>query len=602
MKVPTMADEDLLTQWALLLVATLEDLGVRQAVLSPGSRSTPLTWAFTRSTTIASDVLIDERAAAFFALGQAKQSARASALVCTSGSAAANYFPAIVEASQSHTPLLVITADRPFELQHCDAPQTIDQVKLYGDFVRGYFDLGMPDPSLASLRALRRYLSQALSLSEFPTPGPVHLNFRARKPLEPVILADSPLAARIQALRSEPLTRTLPPQVTVHTNALAELAQRCVAAKRGVITLGPRSPSAPSLLSPLRELLAVSDFSVLVESTSQLRHLAEQGLPADRVCDGFDWLYATKPGVERFTPDLVLQIGAPPTSGSWLQLLTQAPQIELHVLQEHGWSDPSSRASTALQGSGATTLCGLARIVGATPKTPSPWHHELHAANRAVWDTVNAHLESLSSAKPLAEPLAVSTILPALPSGTLLAVGNSLPVREIDLYCPQLAKNLRVLSQRGANGIDGLISNAAGAAQLHPGPTVCLVGDVSFLHDLGGLWAVRALKQPFVLIVLNNSGGRIFEQLPLLRGGDLSPEAAAAWLTPHELDLSLGAQLFGLPSHRVETRAALEAALATALSHPGGSLIDVRVGPSSSSESHRTILAACAEALSGIAS
>jgi 2-succinyl-5-enolpyruvyl-6-hydroxy-3-cyclohexene-1-carboxylate synthase len=597
-----MADDDLLTQWALLLVSSLEDLGVTHAVLSPGSRSTPLTWAFNRSSKIACQLVIDERSAGFFALGQAKQRGQASVLVCTSGSAAANYLPAVVEASQSHTPLLVITADRPYELQQCDAPQTIDQVKLFGNFVRGFFDLGMPDATLGALRALRRTLGQALALSEAPHAGPVHLNFRARKPLEPLLANDSTLSTRVRAVRNEPLSRTLPPQVAINDRALGDLARRCAMAKRGVVTLGPRAPSAASLLDPLRELLSVCNLTLLVESTSQVRHLAQQSLPAEQVCDAFDWLYATEQGAARFTPDFVLQLGAPLTSGSWQQRLNTASEVDLTVLQESGWSDPSSRARSVLQGSTAATLMALARQVRAAlpEKAPSSWHQQLAAANRGVWNTVREHLTALSSG-PLAEPMAVNAILEALPSGSLLAVGNSLPVREIDLYSPAMAKDLRVLSQRGANGIDGLISGAAGAASLHDGPTLCLLGDISFLHDVGGLWAARELKRPFAVVVLNNSGGRIFEQLPLLRAGTLSPSAAAAWLTPHDLQLDHAAQLFGLPGQRVETLGALKAALAEALRRPGASVLEVRVAPSSASQSHQTVLELCTAAMSQLA-
>ncbi|HEX2879790.1 MAG TPA: 2-succinyl-5-enolpyruvyl-6-hydroxy-3-cyclohexene-1-carboxylic-acid synthase [Polyangiaceae bacterium] len=598
-----MADPDLLTQWALLLVSSLEDLGVTHAVLSPGSRSTPLTWAFSQSSKITSHLVIDERSAGFFALGQAKQHGQASVLVCTSGSAAANYLPALVEASQSHTPLLVITADRPYELQQCDAPQTIDQVKLFGDFVRGFFDLGLPDASLGSLRGLRRTVSQALALSESPSPGPVHLNFRARKPLEPVIANDSALSARVKAVRSEPLRRPLPPRVAINETALQELAQRCAVAQRGVITLGPRAPSAPSVLGPLRELLAVCNLTVLVESTSQARHLAEQTLPSERVCDAFDWLYATERGAAAFTPDFVLQLGAPVTSGSWQQLLNTAPHIDLTVLQECGWSDPSSRARTVLQGSVGAALTALSQQLRSKDASTArgSWHQQLAAANQTLWNTVRTHLTALPS-EPLAEPVAVNAILDALPGGSLLAVGNSLPVREIDLYSPGMTKSLRVLSQRGANGIDGLISGAAGAASLHDGPTVCLVGDISFLHDVGGLWAARDLTRPFVVVVLNNSGGRIFEQLPLLREGTLTGAAAAPWLTPHDLQLDRAAQLFGLPGQRVDSLNALKTGLAEALARSGASVLEVRVLPSSASQSHQTLIKLCETALSQLAS
>lgn len=587
---------DLLTQWSRLLIETLARSGIRHAVLSPGSRSTPLTWAVAECSSLTHSVVLDERSAAFTALGYAKYSGQPCLLVCTSGTAAANYLPAIVEASQSHTPLVVVTADRPFELQRCDAPQTMDQVKLYGDFVRGFFDLGMPDESLGALRALRRSATQAVSLALTPDAGPVHLNFRARKPLEPVTAAGSELATRVQTLLDTPVHAPLPSTRVAASAAIKTLAQRCHEARRGVITAGPLPPHGPDLAPLLERFVQATGFSLLCETPSQLRHGARAALTQHR-CDSFDWILATPAGRSRFTPDFVLQLGPPLTSGAWHQLLSSTPELELHVLCESGWPDPEARARSVLQGSLTATLQALLEeLNGNAPVTN--WQNDLFAANTATHELIDGFAKEHQFDTPQREACAVRTLVETLPDGALLLLGNSLPVREIDQYVSGSSKRLEVISQRGANGIDGITSTAIGAAAQHFGPSVCLLGDVSFLHDIGGLWAARDLDRPLLIAVLNNGGGRIFEQLPLLHDGQLPAKRRDLWLTQHALNLSAAAELYGLRGERVDTAQQLGEAVQRALTHPGATVLDIRVDPDSARVDRDQLLARCETLLS----
>jgi 2-succinyl-5-enolpyruvyl-6-hydroxy-3-cyclohexene-1-carboxylate synthase len=301
-------------------------------------------------------------------------------------------------------------------------------------------------------------------------------------------------------------------------------------------------------------------------------------------------------------PDFVLQIGPSPTSGAWQEILARADDLELHILSEHSLQDPTARAQSVIQGSIPDSLNALAAALPSAPKASSAWHAQLARGNARLWEVIERELQQVQQRDSLAEPVAVRAVFDQLPTGALLALGNSLPVREIDQYVPASPKTVRVLSQRGANGIDGVLSSAIGAASVHPGPTLCLLGDISYLHDVGALWTARALNRPFVVAILNNQGGRIFEQLPLLRDGRVSDQSAAAWLTPHQLALGAGAALFGLRSVCVSTLADLNTALRDALRAPHASVIDIRVDPSSAQQMRNSLLASCDAALKTLTS
>jgi 2-succinyl-5-enolpyruvyl-6-hydroxy-3-cyclohexene-1-carboxylate synthase len=289
----------------------------------------------------------------------------------------------------------------------------------------------------------------------------------------------------------------------------------------------------------------------------------------------------------------VLQLGPPLTSGAWHLLLSDASDLELHVLCENGWPDPEARAHSVLQGSLATTLQALLDELGSTAAPANGWQSELLAANTAIRGALAGFHDEHRAAMPQREACAVRSLFDALPDDALLLLGNSLPVREIDQYVSGSHKRLKVISQRGANGIDGITSTAVGAAAVHRGPSVCLLGDVSFLHDLGGLWAARDLGRPLLIAVLNNGGGRIFEQLPLLHHTQLPAARRDLWLTQHSLDLSTAAQLYGLRAECVNSALELPRAVQRALSHPGTSVLDLRVDPDSARVDRDHLLARC---------
>ncbi len=575
--------------WSRLLLGSLAAAGVRDVVVSPGSRSTPLVWAALRLPGLRCHTIIDERSAGFFALGQARISGRPALVVCTSGSAGAHYLPAVVEAAASGTPLLVLTADRPFELSDCAAPQTIDQTRLFGVHARRFVDLGQPDAHPDALRALQRQAAAAVLATRSPDPGPVHLNARFRKPLEPD--RDAALEAQVEALLHAGLTRASAPRRVANPHDVEELAKCCRAAKSGLVVCGPMAPATAPTPATVARLARATGFAVFAEATSQQRFsLPSNGIAA---LDAGAWLF--EPG--RSAPDLVLQLGAPPTAATWDRYLASEPRLARHVVAERGWPDPRSTATSMLTGDPAASLEALADVLqarGSAPD-PSPWLHSIAKDNDRIWSIVEQELGAGDGA--LDEPGAVRLVLDTLPRDSLLAVGNSLPVRELDLYCRARAEGPAVWSQRGANGIDGLISGALGAALSSRAPTTLLLGDVSFLHDIGGLFAARSIDVPLTIAVVNNGGGRIFEQLPLADLEGLDAAAFEPWVTPHGLDLSHAAALYGLGYTRVDTASGLRHALSAGTLRPR--IVDMAVSPHSARDTGRRIRARIAAEAGG---
>jgi 2-succinyl-5-enolpyruvyl-6-hydroxy-3-cyclohexene-1-carboxylate synthase len=594
-KADTPSDAHLIGEWARLLFATLLDAGVRDVWVSPGSRSTPFTWAAQHMDGLDVRAVIDERSAAFLALGHARVTGRPSALLCTSGTAAANYFPAIIEASLSHLPLVVLTADRPLDVQQAAAAQTIDQVKLYGDHVRSFFDLGLPDPAPTALSGMRRAVAQAVSQSRGPVPGPVHLNLRARKPLEPALArneAERALSAHVTDLRQRPLARYAP-QARLANDAVRAAARTLSGAASGAIVVGPLAASTKHLAEPLGELSHLLGFPLFAEASSQVRFLLRDH---ENAAPFFDWLLSTPGAADRHRPEALLCIGQTPTSSAFERWAAHVPHRL--VFAEHGQPDALSTAELVASGDlelGLTELLAeLKRL--APPKRPvSSFAAELRRAH-ALCSTQVA--SALSAPSPqLSEPMAVKCVIESLPNGSVLALGNSLPIRDVDAYVTHAAP-LMITAQRGANGIDGLVSGAIGSALGSGAPTLLLLGDVSLLHDLGGLNAVALLKTPFVVAVVDNAGGRIFDQLPVQKLYAADPDAAELWLTPPGRELAHAAALFGLAYAAPTTPDAIRAATALGLRQSQPTLLHLRVGPNSAAELRQRVLQSLTAALS----
>ncbi|HEX9546881.1 MAG TPA: 2-succinyl-5-enolpyruvyl-6-hydroxy-3-cyclohexene-1-carboxylic-acid synthase, partial [Acidimicrobiales bacterium] len=428
---------NLSTQWARLLLSSLADAGVRDVVLSPGSRSTPFMVAATNEPRLVCYDSIDERAGGFFALGQARVTGRASLLICTSGTAGAHYLPAVIEAGLSFLPLLVLTSDRPLELQDAGAAQTIDQIKLMGSFTRRFYELGNPDAAPEALSGLRRLAAQAVHFSQFPVPGAVHLNARARKPLEPrPALTDEErdLEARVDRLMARRIVRAQPPVATPDEGALDALADRCRSAERGLIVCGP-APAGHIALRPVLAALAdATGFPILAETTSQLRRGADAEATFAR-CDAFDAILRSPSFRANNPAQLIIQIGAPPASSGFEQYLAAHDRVDHVVVLPYGWHDPASSATDLVIGDPRLVLEGVVERLRrssrpATSPSPSRWAQLFTIADRRAWGVVEAELGEFDEGR------AVRTVVDSLPPGSLFMVGNSLPIREVDTFCP----------------------------------------------------------------------------------------------------------------------------------------------------------------------
>ena len=569
-----------LTQWARLLFGSLQQAGLREVIVSPGSRSTPFAWAALHTPGLTCRSVIDERSAAFFALGQARVTGRPSLVLCTSGSAAAQYFPAVVEASQSFLPLLLLTADRPFEVQHAHAAQSMDQTRLYGGFARNYFELGHPETADAALDGLRRMALHAYAQSLGPTPGPVQLNARARKPLEPVLATsieelalEDAVSSRLAGARAEQVAATT--AVGALPDSLLRLVQR---ARTGLIVCGP-APAFNQEQQDRRavfELAAFTGFSLFAEATSQLRFAAADAPRGLRLAT----LNACLDTTDEHRPELILHLGAPATSGR-LEALAADPNVQHVVVSAHGFQEPSNRAAYFVQAEPAAFARSLIAALG------RPVASEERARAAAAWQRrdqqYGAFLRAAEaeSAGALSEATLVRVALRSLPESALLCLGNSLPVRHVDTFGELLERELQVVSQRGINGIDGLLSGAIGSAASANKPGLLLLGDVSFVHDVSGLQLARELKTPFVVLVVDNAGGRIFDDLPLRSALEGEPELNQFWRTTPQVDFAKLTQGFGVRYRHVTSSAELTAALSAGFVTPGLSLIHASVEPGS---------------------
>lgn len=572
-----MSDPEVLGPWAELIVAGLVAGGVRGVVVSPGSRSTPFVLACLRRAELTCWSVVDERSAGFFALGQAKATGAPVVLLSTSGTAPAHYLPAVIEASATGCPLVLLTADRPHELVHCGAPQTIEQTRLFDGHVRHAVDLGNPDPRTAALRGACRRIQQAVALALGPRPGPVHVNARAAKPLEPA--APTTPEGRAVAREAGELAASAvavvpaPSRVQPSSASIAELAARLAHAERGLIVCGALTPAqapAPELVGQLARRLG---FALACEATSQLR-VAAAGAEA-LLCDRIEPLLLDPDFRSRVAPDVVLQIGAAPLAAGWDEWL--APSVERHVLSPQGWADPSHGAATLIE---AEVTLTLELLLGRLPPTPGAaaarreFLAKLARLQAVAADAVKAVLAGGRAG--LTEGHVVEATLDALPPGSALVLGSSLPLRAVDLFTRRLPVASPVVAHRGVNGIDGLLSTGAGVAVAR-GPTTVLLGDVSFLHDVGGLWAARHVRVPLVVVVINDGGGRIFEELPV--AGVATADELAYLTTPQSFDLSHAAALFGHRHRCVQTAGDLRAALAAAHAAAGVTVLEARLAP-----------------------
>ncbi|HET6999637.1 MAG TPA: 2-succinyl-5-enolpyruvyl-6-hydroxy-3-cyclohexene-1-carboxylic-acid synthase [Solirubrobacterales bacterium] len=572
------------TALASAFVEELARGGLRHAVVSPGSRSTPLAVALWRQPGIEVTVIIDERSAAFFALGAAQASGNPVALLCTSGTAVANYHPAICEADESGLPLVVLSADRPPELRGIGAGQTIDQIKLFGSSVRWFCEVGTHAADDDGLLHYRSVACRALAAARGESrPGPVHLNLPWREPLAPVPVKGAVTATEALALEGRdgrPLTAVTRIDLEPSAFLLEEVAGHIGDAIAGVIVAGRQLD--PELREPLAHLARVSGFPILAEPTSQLRCGRHD---RSQVIASYDLLLRDERFARSVVPDFVLRFGEMPTSKPLRTWLAASGASEIVIDPHGGWNEPSNRAAAILRADPTELAAGWATRLEKEPRgAPEQWIAAEQAAQAAL-------AAELDGADAITEPALHRAIGEAHRDGDLVYTASSMPIRDQEAFLGAGAADALFLCNRGANGIDGLISSGIGAAHASGRPTTILSGDLGLLHDIGGLAALRDVSTPVRIVVIDNDGGGIFHFLPQEQA--LAGEEFEALLgTPRGVDAAKAAALFDLPHRELESLADLSAALGA-----GTGLIEVKVDRQASVALHRSLAAAVGAAI-----
>ncbi len=522
--------------WGALTMEVLARLGLAAVVVSPGSRSTPLTVAVARNQKLESVPVLDERSAAFFALGMAKRTRKPVALVCTSGSAAANYCPAVIEASMSGTPLLILTADRPPELRDCSSGQTIDQIKIFGSYVRHFAEIALPESTSDMLSYLRQTLVHAVDRSLNGDPGPVHLNFPFREPLAPETGKELVVSAEVLESAATVITR---PCESVQIGAMADRVgvERLSSHSRGLIVVGDVSSCGgdESFVAAIAMLSKKFGWPVFSDVLNPLRSYA--GENCGLICH-YDAFLRNPSRVMEMMPTAVLQMGPLPTSKilrSWLKEINAS-----NFLLEN------RPVNTDSQHRIATVLHGDAHALA--EQIP---HQQVESGWLEAW----VHLEestareldaSLAGINTMFEGKAAWLLSQYAPLGSSVFLASSMSVRYAEWFWCAGNRACMIFANRGANGIDGTLSTALGVA--HGGrPVILLTGDLAFLHDSNALLLVKDLKGSLTVVLINNHGGGIFEHLSVASAESFEDYFA----TPQRANLELLCHSHGVDFQRI---------------------------------------------------
>ena len=554
-------------------VDELARCGLRDAITSPGSRSTPLVLTLARHGGLRATSHLDERSAAFFALGLAKATGIPAALACTSGTAAANYAPAVIEAYESRVPLLVLTADRPPELRDVGAGQTIDQVKLYGSAAKWYFEVDDHPASAARLRWLRQLACRAFYTAIDGRPGPVHLNFALREPLVP----DGDGVPDVEIVPGREGGRpwvTRPLSVRVASERLLVGLEDELRMRRKPIVVAGRAERDPRLAATVATFAERAGAPLLAEPTSGARRGPAAIAHYDALLRDPEWAAA-------HAPDLVLRIGDLPTSKPLRQWLAGLDALQVAFDPDSAWQDPAGVVATIV---GADPRATLETLAGKLPRKRKDtswldgWHEADRVASRAIAEVVGP--------AGLNEPRIAAELGTLLPPEATLVVASSMPIRDVETFFPARETPFRVLSNRGANGIDGTVSTAFGVAAAVRGLTVLLIGDVALAHDVGGLIAAQRLGLKLVIVLIDNDGGGIFHFLPAANQGE---DFVTHIATPHGLDFAHAAALYGVGYERAADVDAFRAALQRAVAAETSTIICLRTDRERNVDLHRRV-------------
>ncbi|MBI5494702.1 MAG: 2-succinyl-5-enolpyruvyl-6-hydroxy-3-cyclohexene-1-carboxylic-acid synthase [Deltaproteobacteria bacterium] len=555
--------------WAATVLDALAGGGVRDVVICPGARSAPLALCADAHGGLRTFPVVDERSGAFLALGLALSSRRPAAMICTSGTAGANAYPAVIEAAMSHVPMVIITADRPPELHGCGALQTIPQVPLFGAFA-DCVDLPPPDVQAAYARVrISGALAHATAAGRV-----LHVNVPLREPLAP---ETGPLPRGSSASARHFVTAPAQPA------DLASLTDILAAASRPVVVAGPRRPDA-AFAAAAQSFAAALAAPVLAEATSGLRF----GPHATSSIAHYEALLRVPSLGEELRPDVIVRVGGPVTTRclqSWVDL---AGATVITLADPGRVCDPARVSRFTVEAEPTAVLDVLARTL-ARGGTRGWWERWMRL-DAVATEVLSAELPA---AAPCTEPSLARTVMESVPGGAALFVSSSMPIRDLDAFVSRRSDPVDVFASRGASGIDGIVSTAFGVAAGSGRRTVLFTGDTAFLHDVGGLaWGAR-LRIPLCIVVVNNAGGRIFEFLPV---ASATTRLNELFVMPHGVDLAHAAALAGARLHRPATGTALTRAVQEGL-EGGVHVVEVQVDPSRVRADHDAAFAAVRRAV-----
>jgi 2-succinyl-5-enolpyruvyl-6-hydroxy-3-cyclohexene-1-carboxylate synthase len=572
--------------WGYLIVEELIRNGVIYFVISPGSRSTPLTVAVAQNPQANKIICLDERAAAFHAIGYARATGNPAVLICTSGTAAANYFPAVIEAAMDNLPLIILSGDRPPELRQTGANQTIHQVNLYGDYPTWQFDLPCPTAEISPQMVLTT-IDLAVSRSRQAPGGVVHLNCMFREPLAP--LDDKPveIPASLEKWRDNrsPYTRYAS-KLTIPTTAEIEsLIDTITSTTKGILVVGKLKYIAE--MNAVIQLAARLNWAVFADVQSGLR--LHQDFP--NLIHYFDRLLLTDRVDELKKLDAIVQIGTRIVSPQLLKWIEKYPPTNYIAIADNPERyDPNHLVSSRLE-SDITYICD--RLSQQLPQLPlSNWVQKLRSASDRIGITAAKFLKT----SKLTEPLIARTISALIPSQHGLWVSNSMPIRDLDMFGvgainrDSHTENLRIGANRGTSGIEGAIASATGFAVGLQAPVTAIVGDLSSLYDLNSFALLRHNSQPVIVIIINNDGGGIFSFLPIAKSTQIFDTYFG---TPHGLDFAHAAAMFKLDYYHPQDRDELIRDYHRSLANSRSSIVEVTTDRTENLQLHQALVQLC---------
>jgi 2-succinyl-5-enolpyruvyl-6-hydroxy-3-cyclohexene-1-carboxylate synthase len=531
--------------WASIFTETLKRSGLNCAVICPGSRSTPLTVAFAQSPDIEAVPILDERSAAFFALGRAKATRLPVAVVCTSGTAGANFYSAVVEANFSRVPLLLLTADRPQELRNCHSGQTIDQLKLFGNYPNWQAELALPSSTMEMLAYLRQMTMYAYEQTLYPVSGAVHLNIPFRDPLPPIQDQSDVNAASLELLQSnfnseEFFAAVADKYQQTITLKQISIPQKWLETKRGIIVAGVSQPQQPQkYCSAIAQLAQNLQFPVLAEGLSPVRNHA---LLNRNIISTYDLILRNQDLATKLTPEVVIQIGEMPTSKVLRKWLSDNNPLRWII-------EPSNHNIDALHGRVVHLRMNVEEMRWGDKETRRQGDEKNKITNTylQMWLGVESQVrenidKSLAEKTELFEGKAAWLLSQVLPPQTLLFISNSMPVRDVEFFWKPNNLSIKPFFNRGANGIDGTLSTALGIAHRQQS-SVMLTGDLALLHDTNGFLSRNKFIGHLTIVLINNNGGGIFEMLPI---SEFEPPFEELFATPQDIDFEQLCKTYGV--------------------------------------------------------